>query len=186
MHSTSESLLARLKTADDPDAWSRFVQLYTPLIFYWARRTGLQPQDAADLVQDVMTIVFQQMPEFCYDARRSFRAWLRTITLNKHREHARKKKLNVIGVTQSELGNIPESADATWDQDYARELVSSAMRLMRGQFAPQTWAALEQVMTTKRPASEVAQEMGISVWTIYSAKSRLMRRLRSELGDLLD
>lgn len=61
MNSTSESLLLRLQKANDQQAWSRFVDLYTPLLFHWARRTGLQSQDAADLVQDVLTIVFSQI-----------------------------------------------------------------------------------------------------------------------------
>ena len=37
--------------AMDQEGWTRFVQLYTPLLYFWARRLGLQEQDAADLVQ---------------------------------------------------------------------------------------------------------------------------------------
>jgi RNA polymerase sigma-70 factor (ECF subfamily) len=50
MHTTSPTLLQRLRTPGPADAWARFVQLYSPLIYYWSRRTGLQEQDAADLV----------------------------------------------------------------------------------------------------------------------------------------
>jgi hypothetical protein len=52
---TSVSLLQRLRQPHDKEAWERFVQLYTPLFFYWARRAGLREHDAADLVQDVFT-----------------------------------------------------------------------------------------------------------------------------------
>lgn len=55
MHTTSVSLLARLQTTSANEPWRRFVELYTPLIFYWARKQGLTEADAADLVQDVMT-----------------------------------------------------------------------------------------------------------------------------------
>ncbi len=64
MQSTSESLLVRLRSERDTDAWARFVELYTPLIFYWARKTGLQSQDASDLVQEVLTQVYRKLPEF--------------------------------------------------------------------------------------------------------------------------
>jgi len=67
MNSTSESLLLRLKDSHDQQAWSRFVQLYTPMLFGWARGTGLQSQDAADLVQEVLTLVFRKLPAFSYD-----------------------------------------------------------------------------------------------------------------------
>ena len=62
---------------------ARFVELYTPLLYYWARRVGLRRQDAADLVQDVFTLLVRKLPEFTYDRNKRFRAWLRTVTLNR-------------------------------------------------------------------------------------------------------
>ena len=37
-----------------------------------------------------------------------------------------------------------------------------------------------------RPAADVAAELGISVNSVYLAKSRVLRRLREELAGLLD
>jgi RNA polymerase sigma-70 factor (ECF subfamily) len=48
MESTPAGLLVRLRRPDDHAAWTRFVDLDTPLLFHWARRTGLQETDAAD------------------------------------------------------------------------------------------------------------------------------------------
>ena len=130
MTSTSESLLLRLQRPDDQLAWSRFVQLYTPLIFFWARKTGLQTADAADLVQDVLTLVFQKLPTFQYDAAKSFRGWLRTITLNKFREHRRRKSLAMTDVTQSgwaNLSRLSSAAESSWDLDYQQSLVHRAL-----------------------------------------------------------
>jgi RNA polymerase sigma-70 factor (ECF subfamily) len=189
MNSTSESLLLRLKSADDQQAWSRFVRLYTPLLFYWARRTGLQTQDAADLVQDVLTLVFQKLPEFDYDSSKSFRSWLRTVTMNKFRQWCRKKSLGAIDVTQSAWANVSERssvAASTWDLNYQQALVARAMDLLKPEFQPRTWQALKEYAISGRPAGEIAQESGLSVWTIYAAKSRLMVRLREELSGLLE
>src|SRR5205823_5013820 len=86
MHTTPASLLERLQRADEQTAWVRFVELYTPVLFAWARRLGLQAQDAADLVQEVFTVLVRKLPEFRYDRQKSFRGWLRTITLNKWRD----------------------------------------------------------------------------------------------------
>jgi len=90
MATTSSSLLERLRQPEATEAWQRFVHLYTPLLYYWARGTGLPEHDAADLVQDVLVVLVQKLPEFRYDAGQSFRGWLRTITLNKWRERCRR------------------------------------------------------------------------------------------------
>lgn len=187
MNSTSESLLIRLKSAGDHQAWSRFVELYTPLIFYWARKTGLQTNDAADLAQDVLSIVFRKLPEFEYEHSKSFRGWLRTVTLNKHREHLRRKTVGAHGATESVLANFTRSSDAesTWDLNYQQELVTRAMDLLEKEFQPATWKALMEYVIEGRAAGEAATNQGLSVWTVYAAKSRLMHRLREELEGLL-
>jgi RNA polymerase sigma-70 factor (ECF subfamily) len=91
MNPTPVSLLERLRRPDERAAWDRFVELYTPLLYYWARRAGLQESDAADLVQDVFALLVQKLPEFTYEPGRSFRAWLHTVTLNKWRERHRRR-----------------------------------------------------------------------------------------------
>ena len=63
MHTTSASLLQRLREPKGPDDWTRFVQLYTPLLFHWMQKWGLQPQDAADLVQEVFVTLLQKLPD---------------------------------------------------------------------------------------------------------------------------
>ena len=46
MQSTSINLLKRIREHKSDSAWQRFVDLYTPLIFYWARQKGLSTDDA--------------------------------------------------------------------------------------------------------------------------------------------
>lgn len=186
MNSTSESLLLKLKHSRDEEPWNRFVKLYTPLIFYWARQTGLQNSDAADLVQDVLSIVLQKLPFWQYNPEKSFRGWLRTVTLNRHRELGRRKRLPTDG-QGSFVESLASSKDAetTWDLHYARQLVSTAMELLKPDFAEITWFALRELVATGEPAAQIASKHGISVWTLYSAKSRLFQRLRNDLDGLL-
>ena len=86
MHTTPITLLQRLGRSPSAETWERFVRLYTPLLFYWARRVGLQEHDAADLVQDVLVVLIQKLPEFQYQPGKSFRGWLRTVLQNKWRD----------------------------------------------------------------------------------------------------
>src|SRR3954452_12743409 len=48
MTKTPISLLERLRGSFDPEAWDRFVSLYSPVILMWGRHIGLQEHDAAD------------------------------------------------------------------------------------------------------------------------------------------
>ena len=191
MNTTSESLLFRLQDSPDGDidqnAWEKFVQLYTPLMFHWARKVGLQQSDAADLVQDVLSIVFRRLPDFQYDAAGSFRGWLRTVTLNKFREKKRKKVTEVSIASNSVLEQIAslQRAESTWDLDYGQMLLQQTMELMEPDFHPGTWQALRAVMAEGMTVDQAAETTGVSIWTIYSAKARLMKRLREELKGLL-
>ena len=188
MASTSTSLLKRLGQLEDREAWDRFVSLYTPLIYYWARRAGLSSHDAADLVQDVMAVLVEKLPRFQYDRQGSFRGWLRTVTLNKWREKRRRRSIPTVEAGQSELANLAaaDPAEEYWETEYRKQLVSRAMQLLRSEFRPSTWEACWEYVVGGRRAEDVAAEKGISVWTVYSAKSRLLRRLREELDGMLD
>lgn len=199
MNTTSESLLFKLQQFADADnlhhdnsaekqkAWETFVGLYTPLIFYWARKVGLKQADAADLVQEVFAIVFRKLPDLKYDRQGSFRGWLRTVTMNKYRQQRRKRSLPLVDATDSlmsQLASIP-NAESTWDLDYGRMLLKQAMDQMECDFEPATWQALKSVMSQSSSVDQAATEHGISAWTIYSARSRLMRRLREQLDGML-
>ena len=147
---------------------------------------GLSAADAADLVQEVMAIVLQKIEDFHYDSSQSFRGWLRTVTLNQYRQQLRKKKLNTVDASASFLAAQPDvnQAEQTWDQNYARALMTNAMNLIEPDFSPQVWAALENVLKG-RPIAEVASESGIRPTTLYSAKARLLRGLKQKLEGLL-
>ncbi|MDB2686446.1 sigma-70 family RNA polymerase sigma factor [Mariniblastus sp.] len=192
MNTTSESLLFRLQQhvgSDEIDqsAWENFVGLYTPLMLHWARKVGLKQPDAADLIQEVLAIVFRRLPDLKYDRQGSFRGWLRTVTLNKFRERRRKKTLPFTDESASfveGLASVPQ-AESTWDLDYGRLLLTQAMDQMQCDFEPATWQALLAVMRENLSVEQASKQHAVSPWTIYSARSRLMRRLRDQLDGML-
>ncbi len=48
------SLLVRLRDSSDDAAWSRFVEIYAPLVYGFARKHGMQDADVADMTQEVL------------------------------------------------------------------------------------------------------------------------------------
>src|SRR5260370_38980214 len=81
---TRASLLVRLRDGRDNEAWRQFVELYSAVVYGFARKRGLQDADAADVMQDVLRSVASAAGRLNYDpSRGSFRGWLYTIARNK-------------------------------------------------------------------------------------------------------
>ena len=54
--SISTSMLERVKV-HEPEAWERLVALYGPVVYWCARESGIEAEDAADIVQEVFAAV---------------------------------------------------------------------------------------------------------------------------------
>jgi RNA polymerase sigma-70 factor (ECF subfamily) len=183
---TPATLLERLRGSADPEAWERFVALYAPLIYSWARRAGLQDADACDLVQEVLVTLVRALPTFTYDRHKSFRRWLRSVTLNKWRDRRRRAGLPLVGEVVP-LDEVPgPEGEAFWEEEYRQRLAHRALEVMRTDFQPTTWRAFWEHAVGGRPAPEVAAELGLTPGAVYAAKLRVLERLRRELTDMLE
>jgi RNA polymerase sigma-70 factor, ECF subfamily len=189
MTKTPASLLERLREPFEPEAWQRFVLLYTPLMFTWGRHVGLQEQDAADLVQEVFVKLVQVLPTFKYDAHKGgFRRWLRTVTLNTWRDQRKRRGDRPLPGNEAALAAVeaPAGREAFWEAEYSLHLVNRAMALMQADFQPATWKAFWEQVVVGRPAKEVAAELGMSPGAAYAGKFRVLDRLRQELAGMLE
>jgi len=188
MHTTPPTLLERVRDPANQEAWGRFVQLYTPLLYRWAGQAGVRDQDAADLVQEVFVTLLHKLPQFRYDRDGSFRAWLRTVLRNKWQEIQRRRLPAPMDARAGPLAELPDRVDN--DQldgvAYREYLVQRALELVQGDFEPTTWRAWQEFAVAGRPAAEVARELGITPHAVYLAKARVLRRLRQEIDGLLD
>jgi RNA polymerase sigma-70 factor (ECF subfamily) len=179
------SLLQRLRGPANVEAWDRFVQIYTPILYRWVRQAGLEEANASDLVQEVLVLLMRTMPEFEQDRRHGFRGWLLGVTRDTWRE-IRRQLLPREGpdtivemATQGDLVDVGEA-------EYRQHLVRRALLIMRDDFPPKTWTAFQEFVLAGRDADEVAARLGVPVGTVYAARSRVFARLRQELDGLLD
>lgn len=189
--STSSSLIVRA-IAHDRDAWRRLSALYGPLVYRWARQANLQSQDAADVVQEVFGSVAANLARFHGDRPGdSFRGWLWTITRNKVRDHYRRLAARQEQDGSAAQTRLLEAAAPTDDTsipvaganiDLAHRLLS----LVEGDFEPRTWQAFWRTAVDGLAAREAAEQLGMTVGSVYMAKSRVLARLRDELSGLID
>lgn len=190
---TRASLLVRLRDPRDHDAWQQFFQVYSSVIYGFARRRGLQDADAADLMQDVLRCVAAAADKLDYDPRRgTFRGWLFTVTRNRLYDLTDQKRRHVQAAGGSDmlehLDRQPaaDGNDAAWDQEYQQGILRWAMERIRGEFQEATWQAF--LLTTKEGKSpkEVAEQLQTSAGAVYVAKSRVLSRLRAEVQQWKD
>ena len=186
MISTSTSLLARLRTGEETEAWTRFVSLYTPVLFYWVRRQGVPSDDTADLVQDIFAVLVQKLPTFQYDRQQRFGNWLRTIAVNKCHDYHRRRRSRPDITQESVDQEVPDHIESFSEAEYHQRLARRALQIMQREFQPTTWKACWETVVSGRAAADVAAELGLSINAVYVAKSRVLRRLREELEGLWD
>jgi RNA polymerase sigma-70 factor (ECF subfamily) len=191
---TSRSLLERVK-CNDSEAWDQLVSLYAPLVYQWCRGWGLREQDATDIFQEVFQAVAVHVGSFRKEREGdTFRGWLRTITRNKVHDYFRRQSREPEGVGGSEalaqLAQLPaprpREDSSLLEEHGERDLVARALELIRCEFAERSWQAFYRTAIDGRSAPEVAAELSMSAGAVRVAKSRVLQRLREELGDLIE
>jgi RNA polymerase sigma-70 factor (ECF subfamily) len=190
------SLVRRLQSQDS-QAWRRLVFLFGPVVYAWCRRGGLQEADAADVRQEVFHVLSSKIGHFRREGPGStFRGWLWTITHRKILDHQRRRAGRPVAIGGSDvleqIQAIParddrEASDLGGDAAAERAyLFRRAAEAIRAEFETRTWQAFYRVAVENQSAADVAADLGMSKGAVYVAKSRVLRRLREELADLLD
>lgn len=194
---TSRSLLMQLKDGQ-PAAWERLTALYAPLVYRWCREMRLAEQDMPDIFQEVFRSVAAHIQAFHKDRPGdTFRHWLRAITRNKVRDHFRRRarQAQAAGGTDAQIyfsqvaapaadAEEADAGDAHDEEGEIRQLLHSALEQIRGQVHPQTWQAFWKVVVEGKTPEEVGEELGMRPGTVRVAKSRVLSRLRAQLGEL--
>lgn len=186
---TRPSLIDRLRSAD-PTGWERLVELYRPLVWHWARTWGVRPPDCEDVGQDVFRVVVERITSFRLgDRHGSFRAWLREITRNVCRERRRSNGPveRASGGTDAVIW-LNAVAEHTAEDDDPPELKADlyrrALALVRETVSERDWVVFQRHVLDEQPSAQVAAELALTVENVRTIKSRILRRLREELGDV--
>lgn len=189
--STSRSLLAAAQH-EEPAAWERLVKLYAPLVAGWCRRLNVPEQDIADVLQDVFTAVSRNVERFRKDSPQdTFRGWLAVITRNKVNDYHRRRVDQPVAAGGTEaalrLSQVPELPDEIDSLNLADaafgEVLRKALAAIQGEFQERTWQAFWGVVVEDRSPADVAAQLQMRPGTVRVAKSRVLLRLRTELGD---
>jgi RNA polymerase sigma-70 factor, ECF subfamily len=188
---TRESLILRLNSLDDADAWQQFVSLYEPILKRFAARCGLQPADRDEVVQNVMTSVAKSVVNWTPNSEQGqFRTWLFRIARNRVIDFLRSRRPDRATGRTSAISRLhqieePGSESDEWLADHRREVFRQIAAIVREQVEPEKWDVFWSTTVLEQPAAEVAARHQISKNTLYIIKCRIIKRMR-ELYDKIE
>ena len=186
---TRASLILRLPSQADANAWQEFVSIYEPFVYRFARRGGLQDADARELVQDVMLSVAKAVGRWKTDRQRArFRTWLFRIARNQLLDVLDRQRRHVSASGGSGLiellDSLAVSRDIVHQQvsiDHRRELFCWAAQRVRQNVKETTWKAFWLTAVQNQNVDDVASQLNINPGAVYIARSRVLARLREEV-----
>jgi RNA polymerase sigma-70 factor (ECF subfamily) len=186
---TRRSLLLRLADAGDRAAWGEFLEVYEQAIFRFARSRGLQPADAEDVTQRVLLAVANKVPAWNDKPERGrFGAWIFRVTRNLAAKawHARRLHSASAGDSRTSqlLAEVTDSSDqgnTLFQAEYRKALFHWAAERVSDQVQEATWRAFWMTAVEGRDPATVAGELGVSTSTVYTAKCRMLMRIRGEI-----
>ncbi len=186
---TKASLILRLPSTDDAEAWREFVSIYEPFVYRFARRGGLQDADARELVQNVLLSVARAVGRWRPDHQRGrFRTWLFRIARNQLLDVLAKQQRSAVSRSGSGLFDVFDQLAATSGSneqhlrlEHRRELFRWAAERIKRTVKEATWNAFWMTAVEERAAETVASELGLTTGAVYIARSRVLSRLRDEV-----
>jgi RNA polymerase sigma-70 factor (ECF subfamily) len=189
---TPLSLLDRAR-ARDPVAWQRLVELYRPLVLFWCGRGGIPPADVEDVTQEIFVAAALGLERFHRNRPGdTFRGWLRGISRNQILLYFRKSD----GQARAEGGEMaqrrldgiidPLSEPVEGEPGQAEQLYRRAIEQVRSEFEERTWQVFWLTAIDGRAPADLTEELGMGTAAIRQAKSRVLRRLKQEMGQLLE
>jgi RNA polymerase sigma factor (sigma-70 family) len=187
---TRPSLLLRVRDPADQAAWREFVEIYRPVILRLAGQKGMQAADAEDVAQEVLAAVAKAIAEREHDPKRAkFGTWLHRVAYNATIDALTRRKPDR-GTGDSALHAALDRCEAhdgpgsdLLRLEYRREVFRWAAREIRKEFRQETWDAFWLTAIDGRPIAAVAKELGKDPGAIYTARSRVIRRIQEKVTE---
>ena len=193
MRSSSESvtisstLLTGARSAN-PNAWVMIVTRYSPKIMTWMLLAGVDSCDAPDLLQDVWRSVLMSLKNFRREKPDdTFRGWLRTIAQRRIADYFESKSQQPRNLPLAQLESL-QSQNLLTDEIAANvservTLLQKYMQQVESEVKPNTWLVFQMHVIEERSVEEVAAILKIPTYSVYTSKSRVIKRLRELLQD---
>ncbi len=185
---TPLSLLERVRLGDEA-AWADFSARCLKMLRMWCSRLGLQPADADDLIQDTLLIVIGRIRTFHRRGSGSFRKWLRVIAQRCWCDAmARLERSNRPALVEHlrNSARAQVSLEEEFERLFEQQLLEQAMAKVQMRVHPHTWEAFRLMALEGFRGEKAAEQTGMQLNAVYTARSRVQRLVTAELQRLTE
>jgi RNA polymerase sigma-70 factor (ECF subfamily) len=127
--------------------------------------------------------IHAKISRFTYDsARGRFRAWLRTVTYHACADLLGQPHPRGIEELRD---SRPARAEREREEEARRELLHAALRRVQAQVKPRDWQIFQALALAGRSGREVAAGCALTVTAALMVKSRVLKKLKEQIRELI-
>jgi RNA polymerase sigma-70 factor, ECF subfamily len=173
------ALLLAIAGRRDRAAFVTLFGLYAPRLKAWFRRGGSAAEQAEDLAQETMLLVWRKAGSFDPN-RAAATTWIFTIARNQRIDALRRFNRPDPGADDPSMAPVdPISPDAAYDAAERARRLGEALSTLPAEQAD----VIRLSFFEDRPHAEIERFLGIPLGTVKSRLRLAMTRLRAHLGD---
>ncbi|MFM7315496.1 MAG: sigma-70 family RNA polymerase sigma factor [bacterium] len=183
----SSMTLNGMRSSQD-HVWQRVLSRFTPRVSAWLLSSGVAKADIPDQVQEVWRSVLASLRHFeRNNETHSFGGWLHTITNRRANDYLQQKKLDkaIIKMLIEEASRqsiIRKNGEEIYVSNRLSQL-KRACQQVRSVVNDSTWQTFEMYVIENKAVEDVIAALNIPEHSVYTAKSRVLRRLRALLAE---
>lgn len=193
---TRQSLLARLRDWQDQSGWREFFDTYWRLIYNVARKSGLDDQEAQEVVQNTFIYLSRRMTRFHYDRTRgSFKSWLRVVTRSRISVYRRSIEGRggpvhrpmppadgeAIDPIEEVADPAGDALDEVWRREWEENLLNAALQRVRARVSSRQLLVFRLATLGELPLAQVAKKLHMSLPQVYLTRHRVGKMLKAEV-----
>ena len=168
----------------DRRSLEQLFNLFAPRLQAYAIARGCQPNEAEDIVQEVMLAVWQKSHLFDIE-KASVSTWLFTLVRNKRIDFYRKEKSGAIISHDLWQEKIHEASGTALEDENQNDLDSKNLRIMINNIPPEQRQVLYKMYFEGKSHIEISKEMSLPLGTVKSRIRLAISKLEQKLKDKL-
>lgn len=187
---TSGTLLRRAKRIDDQEAWSELFDRYQPMLVRWTRAQLGNRIDADEVSQRIWAELVTRLPEFSYDPKRSFRAWLKSLHRSRLLDYLKLQRryrnhlCRLADQSSDPIALDPRDRQVTTGRDdptsKSIERLLEIQHRVEARVSSKTWAMYCQVTIENQSIGDVARQHSMRYASVFAAIARVNKMLKQE------
>jgi RNA polymerase sigma factor (sigma-70 family) len=190
---TRPSLLEKLTRWDDGASWQRFCEIYSGLIFNFARARGLNEDESEEVVQETLIATARQVPDFHYDPKKCrFKTWLLRLAYGKAMDVLRRRRIRMrevpldeaLNFGQTDAQGMSNDLQEAWDTEWQTHIFSQACAHVRVKVKVRQWQVFDLYCLKGISSEETARVVGCSAISVKMIAWRVRRRVTQEVRNL--